>query len=144
MGVSKKFHGGFIVAGIVDAARRNMPSAHMRIPILIAALATCAGCNLIDQKNNKPGVCIHSTTITTKTGSCAGTQASQRIATYCTDENNESDCKNNSVGCASTTLTEHDDTIIFYADKKCDSSGYTLSCPNNSNYKVADSTTFCP
>lgn len=116
----------------------------MRIALLAVVLICISSCNNLNQKNDKPGVCIHSTTITTKTGSCAGTQASQRIATYCTNENNESDCKNNSVGCASTTLTEYDDTIIFYADKKCDSSGYTLACPNNSSYKVAESTSFCP
>lgn len=115
----------------------------MRFLIAACLIMTLGGCNLLNQKSDKPGICIHSTTITQKTGSCAGGNASQRIATYCTDEKKEADCKNLSVGCASTTLTDYDDTIIWYDNKKCDENAYTSSCPNNLTYKVSN-TAFCP
>jgi hypothetical protein len=115
----------------------------MRVVSAALILSFVMGCNLLNQNKDKEGICVHSTTITTKTGSCAGSNASQRIATYCTDEKKEGDCKNLSVGCASTTLTEYEDATIYYEDKKCDSSGYTQSCPANSSYKVS-TTAFCP
>ncbi len=114
----------------------------MRIAFCLALLLI-AGCNNMKKDDSKPTVCIHSTTITVKTPTCGGGNASQRIATYCTDESSKDACKNLSVDCTSTSLTIYDDTIIAYEDKKCESSGYTLTCSNNSKYKVSD-TAFCP
>lgn len=108
--------------------------------VIVCSLFACAN---LKKDEGRPTVCIHSTTITVKTPTCGGSNASQRIATYCTDESSKDACKNLSVDCKSTTLTIYDDSIITYEDKKCDSSGYALTCPNNSNYKVSD-TQFCP
>jgi hypothetical protein len=114
----------------------------MRIVFAIAVLFL-TGCNNLKKDDSKPTVCIHSTTITTKTPSCAGTNASQRIATYCTDESSKDACKNLSVDCTTSSLTIYDDTIITYEDKKCETSGYTLSCTKDPSFKVSD-LNFCP
>jgi hypothetical protein len=115
----------------------------MRALSLILIAAICAYCNTKDEQQDLSGICVHSTTKTTRTGSCGGATASTTVYTYCTDEKKEADCKNLSSACSGAAFASYDDTIIFYQAKKCDTSGYIVTCPGNSSYKVSD-TSFCP
>ena len=101
-----------------------------------------------DDEAKKAGICIHGMTITPKGASCGTCTSSCGIqyATYCTNEKRSDDCKNASAVCNSSMSQprDYDDVITYYdGGKKCDTSGYTKTCPGNSSYYVSD-TSFCP
>jgi len=96
-----------------------------------------------DDAMKQEGICIHSYVVTPRTGSCSGPTGSSVVYTFCSDENKSSDCKNLSAACTAGNLNDIDDTIIFYdGGKRCDTSGYTVTC-SNTRYKAADAA-YCP
>ena len=123
----------------------------MRWAVLLIVAAIFSGCVAQDDEAKKSGICIHGTTMTPKAAGCGTCSAGSptcdtKYYTYCTDEKKSDDCKNLSAVCTAsmTTPGNYDDVITYYdGNKKCSTSGYTLTCPGNSKYLVSD-LSFCP
>lgn len=120
----------------------------MRWAMLVSVAAILSGCVMEDDEAKKSGICIHGMSRTPKDPGCltCSTNCNIEYFTYCTDEKKSDDCKNMSAVCytSMTKLGDYDDVITYYdGNKKCNTSGYTLTCPGNSKYLVSD-ITFCP
>ncbi|MFO1469934.1 MAG: hypothetical protein U1F27_02690 [Turneriella sp.] len=124
----------------------------MRLAALAIFSFVFAGCTVQDDEAKKSGICIHGTSMTPKATDCTTCAAppaancDNKYYTYCTNEKKSDNCKNLSAICntSMTTKGDYDDVITYYdGNKKCDTSGYTLTCPGNSSYFVSD-LTFCP
>lgn len=124
--------------------------------VILYLLCACAGllvsgCALIDDDaKKKEGICIHGMLVVPKANDCSacvgGSPACDtKYYTYCSDEKKSDDCINQSAACnvSMATKAEYDDTITFYDDgKRCDTSGYTVTC-SNPKYKASD-VAYCP
>ncbi|HNJ66130.1 MAG TPA: hypothetical protein PKW28_09555 [Turneriella sp.] len=110
-----------------------------------------AGCALLeDDAKKKEGICIHGMSVIPKDNNCGTCTAGSptcdtKYYTYCSDEKKTEDCTNQSAACSlsMTTKADYDDTITFYdGGKRCDTSGYTVTC-SNPKYKASDAA-YCP
>lgn len=130
----------------------KLPLMRLAVVLAFVSLASfCVGCvQGDDEARKKEGICIHGMSVIPKDSNCgtctAGSPACDtKYYTYCSDEKRPEDCTNHSAVCSTSmsTKADYDDTITYYdGGKRCESSGYTVTC-SNPKYKASDAA-YCP